>query len=234
MRYAMPPQEVQLVDYFARCSLASLGSEPLRRQVDLTRLESPFQQRMVRRDHDKTLLSQLGRLEYDVLLLDLIDERFDVHVGPDGGFTLTSEMRRVDPRAGRWPGQTLKSGSADFLALWRAGWERLRDTLQASHRLGRMRVNAVRWAERTAAGADFGNQHPPAQIAAANEALEAMYEIVARDLAPEQMLRFDDALLLGADAHRWGCSPFHYVDAYYLELLRRLGVPASADQPLTR
>jgi Family of unknown function (DUF6270) len=227
MRYVAPPEAAPLVDYFARCSLASLASAPLRRPVDLDRLASPFQQRMVRRDHSKALLGQLGRLEYDLLLLDLIDERFDVHVGPDGGFTLTSEMRRVDPRATRWPGQTLKSGSDEFMALWRTGWERLRDALRSTGRLSRVRLNAVRWAERTASGGDFGAAHPSAQIATANAMLTAMYEVIAGDLAPEQVLRFDDTTLLGADQHRWGCSPFHYVDTYYLELLRRLGVPAA-------
>lgn len=224
MRFAAPPEAVQLVDYFARCSLASLASAPLRRRVDLDRLESPFQQRMVRRDHDKTLLVLLGKLDYDVLLIDLIDERFDVHVGPDGGFTLSNEMRGVDPRAARWPGQVLKSGSDEFMALWHAGWQRLRDRLQAVGRLERVRLNAVRWAGCTASGGDFGAAHPPGQIDAANRTLAAMYEVVARDLAPHQVLRFDDELLVGADDHRWGCSPYHYVKAYYVELLRRLGV----------
>lgn len=227
MRYVARPDAAELVDYFARCSLASLASEPLRRQVDLGRLDSPFQQRMVKRDHTKSILGQLGRLDYDMLLLDLIDERFDVHVGPDGGFTLTSEMRRVDPRAARWPGQTLKSGSPEFMALWRTGWERLRDALSQAGRLERVRVNAVRWAACTASGADFGAAHPPAQIDTANATLAAMYEMIDEDLAPSQVIRFDDAVLLGADGHRWGRSPFHYVDAYYLELLRRLGVPAA-------
>lgn len=227
MRYVAPPTAVQLVDYFARCSLASLASAPLRRRVDLDRLDSPFQQRMVRRDHTKALLGQLARLDYDILLLDLIDERFDVHVGPDGGFTLTSEMRRVDPRAARWPGQTLKSGSPEFMALWRTGWERLRDTLREAGRLERVRVNAVRWAECTGSGTDFGAAHPPEQIAAANATLASMYELIAGDLAPGQLLQFDDAVLRGADEHRWGRSPFHYVDAYYLDLLGRLGVPAA-------
>lgn len=227
MRFAAPPEAVRLVDYFTRCSLASLASAPLRRRVDLDRLESPFQQRMVRRDHDKSLLGQLGRLDFDVLLLDLIDERFDVHVGPDGGFTLTSEMRRVDPHAARWPGQTLKSGSDEFMALWCRGWQRLREALHAAGRLERVRLNAVRWAGRTASGGDFGAAHPPTQIDAANRTLVAMYGVVARDLASYQLLRFDDELLLGADQHRWGCSPFHYVDDYYVELLRRIGVPAA-------
>lgn len=182
---------------------------------------------MVRRDHEKSLLGLLGRLDFDVLLLDLIDERFDVHVGPDGGFTLTSEMRRIDPRAARWPGQTLKSGSSEFMSLWRSGWYCLRDALNVVGRLPRVRVNAVRWAERTASGGNFGAAHPPAQIDAANRTLSAMYEAIACDLAPHQMLRFDDDMLLGADQHRWGCSPFHFVDHYYVELLRRLGVPAA-------
>lgn len=224
MRFAAPAVGVQLVDYFARCSLASLASEPLRRRVDLGRLESPFQQRMVRRDHDKSLLGLLGRHDYDVLLMDLIDERFDVHVGPDGGFTLSNEMRRVDPRAARWPGQLLKSGSDEFMTLWHAGWQRLRDRLQEAGRLERVRLNAVRWAGRTASGGDFGAAHPPGKIDAANRTLAAMYEVIGRDLAPHQVLRFDDELLVGADDHRWGCSPFHYVKAYYVELLRRLGV----------
>lgn len=225
MRYAAPPRAVQLVDYYARSSLASLACEPLRQGgIDLGKLESPFQQRMVRRDHSKILFADIGRQAYDLMLMDLIDERFDVHVGPAGGCTISSEMRRVEPHIARWPGRILKSGSAEFLALWTDGWQRLVAALRATGRLDRLRVNAVLWSRRTQSGADFGDAHPEGRIDAANATLLVMYRVMARDLVPSQILSFDELLMRGADEHRWGRSPFHYVDSYYIELLRQLGI----------
>ena len=49
-----------------------------------------------------------------------------------------------------------------------------------------------------------------------------MYQALRRYLNDLQFLEFDDETLLANSQHRWGPSPFHYIDDYYRSALRKL------------
>lgn len=77
--------EFKVSDYYARSSLASLSSEAYENDSALNRISSPFQRRMVANDFSKEILTAGSKLEgCDVILIDLIDERFDLVVFPSG------------------------------------------------------------------------------------------------------------------------------------------------------
>lgn len=70
--------EVTLVKYIARSSLAAQLSVPFKNEAILDRLPSKFQREMLQVDMEKTLFKQLQQSDFDVLLLDFIDERFSI------------------------------------------------------------------------------------------------------------------------------------------------------------
>ena len=53
------------------------------------------------------------------------------------------------------------------------------------------------------------------RIAAATGILVRMYDRIADDVPEAQIMRFDEAMFVGADQRKWGISPFHYIDDYY-------------------
>jgi hypothetical protein len=69
---------VVISDYFARTSVPSLVSGPFSFDAAQINLASAFQKKNVVRDMDKSLWGRLERKDYDLVLLDLIDERFDL------------------------------------------------------------------------------------------------------------------------------------------------------------
>lgn len=74
-----------LVDYYARQSFGSLVSQPYSNDAVLQRISSAFRRRMVARDFAKSILqTDSGIARADVILLDLIDERFDLVILPTG------------------------------------------------------------------------------------------------------------------------------------------------------
>lgn len=229
---AMAPANapVALVGYHARSSLASLTGTPGSPDAAIDRIESPFQRRMVKADHEKHLLRALRTLQFDVLLIDLIDERFSLLRKPDGNLvTCSNEYVAV---AGRpLPGIVIPSGSAEHVRLWRQGLERLLAELDAGGLRQRVRINCVFWAERDTEGRAIAGFNPE-QTASANAFLRDRYSDLEAVLNSKAFLRYAPGQLVSDPTHRWGVSAFHYLPELYASTLDQLGVPARAAAPL--
>lgn len=217
---------VALSDYYARSSIASLGTKPCdMAEARLLRIASEFQRRMVRRDVSKEFLSDaLARTDFDVILIDLIDERFDlVELEPgavatvSGEFLLTETVTQSDRSGERW----IRSGSARHRSLWKAGVDRLFEALGKRGLLHRVIVNKVFWATKFADGSPIPNQDATA-TSAANDLLSWMYAELATRVPADQWITFPDSVLLANQGHRWGIAPFHYRDEYYRSAFAQL------------
>ena len=215
--------QLALVDYYARCSLASLGARPIGMPSAVQNIRSQFQKRMVERDIRKDFLNDLAGLQFDVLLLDLIDERLNLYVEPEGrACTLSSELVSSGFRADSNDGAKYFSGSEEFWRLWEAGWSSLVNKLRGLGALDRLLINQVFWSSRTENGSNFEPHYLSRHIDSANQFLDRMYQRISADIPSEQFLRFDHELMTGSLTHTWGISPFHYVDAYYHSAIQQL------------
>ncbi|WP_157277080.1 DUF6270 domain-containing protein [Oerskovia sp. Root22] len=218
--FALPGESgFQLVDYYARSSLASAFADHGLQGVDTSTIPSPFQRRMVDRDLGKHFWRDLADLQADVIVVDLVDERYGLLVDDRSGVgTPSAELLRAD---GISPDlHRVVPGSIDFLMAWEAGRRRFMAEARAAGVLDRIVVHRARWAERCADGTQFDYQ----ASAEANHLLEHMYGRLRQDLAPHQFVRVPAHLVVGDPDHRWGRSPVHYVEEYYrtfLDLLDR-------------
>jgi hypothetical protein len=116
--------DFEIVEYFARTGLASLSAAPAVDQAALDQIISPFQRRVVGYDMDKSFWQKLESLSFDLLLLDFIDDRFDLLRTKDGGLlTLSNGLCRGGRPAAPAPGG-IASTSKEKRRLWLAGWQR--------------------------------------------------------------------------------------------------------------
>ena len=154
LNYPQAKAQFALVDYYARSSIASLGARPIDMPSSVQGISSKFQKKMVERDINKDFLTDLARLQFDVLLIDLIDERFPLYVEPDGRVcTMSIELSSCGFPGDFGSGSRVHSGSQEFWLLWEAGWLILVDKLRRLGGLDRLRVNQVFWASQTEGGA---------------------------------------------------------------------------------
>lgn len=214
-------KKINLKGYFARSSLASSMCEVNVTGISTEKISSSFQRKMVESDLSKELHKVISEDEYDLLLLDFIDERFDLWISPNGGVcTLSNELLQsgfIPPR-----NEIIKSGSELWFSYWESGWVTLLDTLNQTGKIKKLLINEVYWSEKTVNGSDYLPTYSTVGINAANNTLKRIYERIKCDISEAQFIKFNAAELIGAESHKWGKSPFHYQDDLYKKIVWRL------------
>ena len=75
--------DFKLIDYTARTSLASLATNSRLDSGILNNIKSTFQKRMVERDMTKRFWLSLEKSQNDIIIIDLIDDRFNLKLFDD-------------------------------------------------------------------------------------------------------------------------------------------------------
>ncbi len=228
--------------YVSRSSLPSLFAAPLagfRPAAKPPGGLNPQPHRALVADLQKTALAELVAFRPTHLIFDFIDERFDLLSVGAGLATHSWELEasgylkqpafrgaRAIPRLSDAAERLWLEAAAEFAAFVRA------TPLSGANLI----LHSARWAERRRVGrgrtariegveilpgisADIGQHN--AMLARYEDVFTALMPPMARVEAPGQRL--------ADDAHRWGLSPFHYVDDYYAEIWRQLdGLTARA------
>ena len=146
-----------IVDYYARSSLAGLYARPSFDSLPEIRLASEFQRKVVRRNLEKSFVSRALDSQYDLLIIDLIDERYDLVEICGGLVSLSNELKNSGLatefiRRGR----RIASGSSEFRDRWLAGMRALVRDLSSAGLSGHIALNQVLWATRLQDGSRFG------------------------------------------------------------------------------
>ena len=229
------PLACEISCYLARTNFRCLSSAPWIEGKEFIFQSDPgvpfseFRRRLAEgellKTHRQRLLGMVATL--DVLILDLIDDRFDSAVLPDGrcvvlspellqNATLLKPYEKVcfltDPR---WQAAWVGQGCAYLQALRRVN----PDLLICVHR--------APLCFRTNQGKKIKPQYfmrrfrPARFLEKWAEAEQTFIEQLQRSVAGIHLLEVDPSLHLANADHRWGIAPFHYVDGYYHEFIER-------------
>lgn len=208
-------EDFEIVSYLARTSVASIGLSPVDdtevREI-VERLPSAFQRRMLVNDLDKTTLSVIAGIEHDVVLLDFIDERFDLIIAGDSLFSLSGELKN----GGFEPGEreVIKPGGEEFLVHWIAGLERFLAAVDPATLV----LNKAYWAEAFPDGSDASSL---GWIRNNNAFLKQLYDALeARWTLPT--ITYPESVVLADPDHKWGRAPYHYVKPFYEHTIQSL------------
>lgn len=214
--------EIDLVDYIARSSFSSMFAKRPEVEIELDKIQSRFQRRMVVMDIEKEAESIIKQGNYDILLVDFIVERLSLYIAANGGFmTVSNELRSsgIDLEKN---GQIIKSPSEHFLELWIEGWKKFLSVLRTSGYISKLRINEVFYSNICSDGKDFSPRFSMNSINTANSFLSKLYSIASEEIRDQQIYRFSPKLFVGDENHRWGKSPFHYTSDYYSEAAKLL------------
>lgn len=205
----------ELAGYFARSPIISAFGPRVTHLPTGMRLEaiaSNFQRRMVQRDIQKALPTMLSGLTDEVVIIDLIDERIRVAEIHDGLIALSAEAARAG-FTGRGS-VILTPTDPGFMDRWKESADLLGEALQGRHVI----LNKAFWATADETGCDLDEQF---QVKAHNGVLSEMYRHLEKILDCS-VLDHPDKLLIADSQHRWGLSPFHYIDGFYRHFVEQM------------
>lgn len=218
-RDALAYVKTEAIDYYARTSFISLSSLPVK-TPDVERLVSlgNFEKRMILSDFDKRLVEQLVTGRYDVVILDFIDERFDMAL-INGQYVTYSNYLIQSKLLDSLENFTIcKRFSMD--AQWAEACEIIVQKFKA---LGLpVILHKAWWAERfynhTTGEVEVFDEEQLKIVRKYNALLSFYYE-KNTSLYPEiNIVEVESSLVYSDFAHKWGRDYFHYSQLYYRRL----------------
>jgi hypothetical protein len=220
IEYQPDTKPIEVVEYYARSPLASAMHTAAFEGPDLSRIESAFQRRIVGYDLRGEARSAVAGGDWDILLVDFIDERISLLIKPDGA--RAAQSPELMSSGYDWKShRQVKAESHEGVDLFRWGWGQLIELLRANGRIRDLRLNRAWWAEQSRTG-EPSPRLAPERVGPGNAHLAKLYAHAERDISRRQIYRFTSAELLAEPNHKWGLQPFHFVDAYYPRIIHNL------------
>ncbi len=215
---------IELSSYSARSSIATLNKLNISKIISekhydyLENIESKFQRRMVESDFSNKIFSIIDSKNYDVLLIDLIDERF--HLAEIDGKLVTRSSEFL--RAGIKPNKLINNLSDHYLEIWYKGVDSFLSAVDSEVGLDVIKINKIYWADTATNPKDNLELKEKWSIDKNNKKLSKMYGYLENILPSQSIIEIPEKLFVADSDHKWGLSPFHYIDDYYKVALEKL------------
>jgi len=224
--FEYPRLRPTLALYAARSSVISTTAPAVAIGAHEVTLKSKFQKRCVLVDFQKSFWRQLKEVRPDWLVVDLVDERFDL-LRTNGSFVTRSSAFEAAGLGSldRYDWQPVERHSEDGLALFDDASKRFVHRATQTVPPERIVLHRARWLTRYREG-DRIEDFPADRRRFAdwmNQTLERGYEALAEQLGRSCAEVDLDPRRYAADAaHRWELEPFHYEPAYNEAAIARL------------
>lgn len=209
--------DFKIVDYFARSSFASLGAKPYVDEEILEKIESSFQQRVVRADMEKTVFSRLLESDYDFLLIDLVDERFSIALRGESIHTFSSEYKKALYRPNSY--RLVRPDAPEWMDYWRIGLKKLANFLKFNELDQKVLINKIYWTFEGDYSGFLNKKYGPDYRNRVNESLNLMYEELRLALPKSRFICYAENDLRVDISHKWGLAPFHFNKTVQLKQL---------------
>lgn len=195
-----------LVGHYSRSSFASMGSNPIHQKPNIDVLNTA-QKRSLKRDFSKEFMTVISNLGFHALLIDFIDERFNLLENQGSVITRTAEFCSSGTVLKGY--KLVKLHSDDYFELWKKGWAKFIEQMRKKKLLDRVRLNKVFWIEnRTKCYSDA--QYKIEEVQKQNEFLSKLYAEAEKDLEDYQVYSYPSSLFLYSEASVKSYSPLSY------------------------
>ena len=153
----------------------------------------------------------------DYVLVDLIDERFDVYSSGTSHFTRSQAFFKSGV-GGTLQGEFTrkKRGSESHLSLFQKGAEHFARDIDKP-----IILHNARWASSYLDGGEIYDFENIEQIKNENDLLEDLTKILSEVINFDAVVQSPQHCISDA-SHKWGLANFHYIPEYYLDIHNQL------------
>lgn len=211
--------------YIARESIVSAVSKPIFFEEQEIKLESRFQKKQVMYDLDKTGLKLLAESKSPYLIIDLIDDRFNVIKIDDSIITLSNELVKSGFLDSKKYSVLKKSKS---FSDWNVGKEKISSYIErfcksveniyeSDHIFIHEAYMANKYFDENGNCKLFAEELLD-KNKKINEQLKFYYNLLKKNLPDAVIIDTADRYVADYN-HKWGLSPMHYQQEYYIFVL---------------
>lgn len=208
---------IGFVDYYARSVFSSAFSKPVESVTpDFDAIPSSFQRSCVKRDFYKTFSKTLGSLEFDLILVDFLSNRFDLYETAEGElFTISEEFKSTGFDLSNAGGVLIKRGSEQYKELWLSGFDRFVHELRKLEIEHKLILNKPYYTSTLDSGNPMKSPYTQSVVHRLNKELDFYYKHAETSVKNLKTIEYPKDLIIGAESHRWGAGPLHYIDSLY-------------------
>lgn len=221
-----PALRPMLGPYAARSSVISAVAPPVPIREETVVLPSAWQRRCVLADFHKTHFSQLADQRPRWIVIDLIDERFDL-LRVDGSYVTRSSAFEAAGLGDRddFGFELVRRMSAEGCALFEQAARGFAERILGVVPPHRVVLHRALWCTRYSANGEVREFDEPrlALCHRQNAMLNHGYDVLAEAFAGHTaVIEVDPDRHLADAGHRWQLEPFHYDSAYNNSAIERL------------
>lgn len=197
--------------YTARQSIPSAAarrvSDQVLQQIAIKDGTHDFHVRSILADMEKTSFADLSTRDAPIIV-DLIDERVGLAKTTCGTMvTYSQPATQFSNASSYWKAKVPAFGEDYMLAF-----EQAIPSFAACLGSRQVIIHEALYAQ------------GPWPYAEENTALAAMYDMLATALPHATRVSADPKLQFASSAHKWGQAPYHYIDQYYIDVVKQIGV----------
>jgi hypothetical protein len=212
LRYENP---FTLGRYYARTSLVSLYSEPIKIELSEIDLPSSFLQKMVYYDLTKDFRNYMKWSDSDVLVLDFIDERFTMLKLGNSYITHSNEFAKSKLNEKL---EATRVGWGTKQELWKANVLKFIDEVKSNYKT--VVLHKAYWKDKYYDKNGVLHDYKNKPIEEKNRDLDFFYDLIQSQFEELKVIQLDQ--YVASENHVWGLTPYHYEDNYYIEFINQL------------
>lgn len=207
----------KIQSYFARTSLASIYSKPIDISIDDFELSSVFQKRMVYNDLTKHFRKYIKTTTADYLIIDFIDERFGVLKYNDSLITASAEYNKTNLNS---IFKTTRLTQSEKFKVWEMSAIQFIEEVSTYYSSKKVILHKSfykdKYKDKNGEIIKFEQSYDTH-----NELLSRYYNFFEKHFTGLNVIELNNQFL-ASETHRWGLTPYHYEDEYYLQFNKEL------------
>lgn len=212
--------------YFPRSSIISSVSDPVDINIQELETENQWLKWVIHTDFQKNVFKQIESRDFDLLVIDLIDDRFDLMSVAGSYVTCSDEFIKLN---------AIKAAGVDMERIDRLSLlakelyekaikvfsKRLLDVCKDKKLVIHRAMYSYQYIDKDGLLQSFIDEKLK-RYKRYNDMLSSAYDLLAAQLPFAEILEVEPEFQIGDANHRWGLSPFHYVTEYYKSVESKL------------
>ncbi|MEJ9254744.1 DUF6270 domain-containing protein [Bacillus wiedmannii] len=210
--------QYNITDYIARSSIVSMMSTPINLDVREINLKSRFRMNSLYNDITKKAFVNLGEKckEIDYLVIDFMEERFDVLKIGDAYITNSWEFRESNLME-EWSYDLIKRDEVGLKEIWEDKCLLFIEELKKNFKPEQIILHEAYMVFQYKKNGDLYEFKDKENIEKMNSILIEYYSFFKENFSGIHVWSFNQNENYCDSNHLWGCQPYHFYDEYYLQ-----------------